>query len=267
MASFVWEEEGFLMLLHEAKELLDATFKPEEAEPWDRVGLHVASHDACNKIAIGLDVSPKSISAAKLHDADLLFTHHPPFLEPPVTFGLAEGNSSLSGRLISAVLAFDLSLYNAHTNLDKDIRAVDALIKELGFSRKNNKTCDGYGAFLKTSASTENLVARFIKMGARDVSLAGKSLQKPENVLFLPGSAGSFVKGAKEMNVDLIICGEMGYHARSEAAFLGISTLCIGHDMSEKNYLPYIKKQIENALSFSIKEVFILEEDLLERSL
>lgn len=265
--SSVWEEEGFLMLLHEAKKLLDAAFKPETAEPWDKVGLHVACDDECNKVAVALDVSPKNIVAARLHDIDLLVTHHPPFLEPPETFGLSEENTSIAGRIISAALVSNVSLYNAHTNLDKNTQAVDALIAWLGFSRKNNKTCDGYGAFLKTKASTEHLVKHFKEKGATNISLAGQSLQKPENVLYLPGSAGSFVRSAKELNTDLIICGEMGYHARSEAAFMGISTLCIGHDMSEKSYLPYMEIMIEDALSISSEDVFILEEDLVEGSL
>ena len=71
------------MTVGELERLLDERFPFAWAEPWDRVGLLVGDPSvAVGRVFVTLDPSVASIEAARSHDANVIVSHHPAFLDP-----------------------------------------------------------------------------------------------------------------------------------------------------------------------------------------
>ncbi|HMC71463.1 MAG TPA: Nif3-like dinuclear metal center hexameric protein, partial [Mycobacteriales bacterium] len=110
--------------------VLDETYPPSTAEPWDAVGL-VCGDPAAEVCRILLAIDPVAAVAdeAVRVGAELLFTHHPLFLRP--VHGVAA--TSAKGRLVHQLIGAGIGLHVAHTNADvADPGVSDALADVLG---------------------------------------------------------------------------------------------------------------------------------------
>ncbi len=93
-------------------------FPHERAEAWDRVGMLVGDPDAeVRGVVCALDPTVSTIAEAAATGANVLLTHHPVFLEPPVAI---RSDASGGGAAVFAALSAGVALINAHTNLDRD---------------------------------------------------------------------------------------------------------------------------------------------------
>jgi len=81
----------------------------------DNVGLQVGDMDAeVTGILVALDCTERVVREAKKRNANLIVTHHPLLFRPPKS--ITPGDSV--GRCIRALVADNVALYSAHTNLD-----------------------------------------------------------------------------------------------------------------------------------------------------
>jgi dinuclear metal center YbgI/SA1388 family protein len=86
------------------------------AEDWDNVGLQVGSRQQLiNRILLTLDVTESVVTEAVNRKADLILAHHPFIFNGLKT--LATDHEK--GRNIEKLIKNDISVYVAHTNLDK----------------------------------------------------------------------------------------------------------------------------------------------------
>lgn len=109
--------------------LLDR-FPAHWAEEWDRVGL-IAGDPAARVtgVLVTLDATAEAIDRACLAGANLLVTHHPPYLDPPEHIVEAPGPA---GALEAAVRR-GVAIITLHTNLDRSPAGASALSRTLGF--------------------------------------------------------------------------------------------------------------------------------------
>jgi dinuclear metal center YbgI/SA1388 family protein len=104
-------------------------FPVERAEPWDRVGISVGDPSAAvTGVALALDPTREAISAAVETGANVLVTHHPPFIEVPAVLSPGAG----AGGVVFDAASKGVALINAHTNLDRDEAAQLLLVHALG---------------------------------------------------------------------------------------------------------------------------------------
>ncbi|MFC0299747.1 Nif3-like dinuclear metal center hexameric protein [Virgibacillus soli] len=85
------------------------------AYDWDSVGLQVGSfQNKARKIMVTLDVLENVVDEAIEEDVDLIIAHHPLLFKPikQINFDQAKG------RVLKKLLAHDITVYAAHTNLD-----------------------------------------------------------------------------------------------------------------------------------------------------
>jgi len=103
---------------------------PELAEAWDRSGLQVGCKNAIVKrVLVALDPSEHTAARAAEVKADLILTHHPLLLDPLTKIDL----DTPLGRTVALLIKNDISLYSAHTNLDKADNGVNTLLaRKLG---------------------------------------------------------------------------------------------------------------------------------------
>lgn len=110
--------------------IMEKLAPPSLAEEWDNSGLQIG--DATRRVTnilLSLDVNPGVVDEAIALGAELIITHHPLIFPNTQSIDL---NKPL-GKVIDAAIKGDISIYSAHTNLDKAKGGVnDQLARVLG---------------------------------------------------------------------------------------------------------------------------------------
>ncbi|MCH9815945.1 MAG: Nif3-like dinuclear metal center hexameric protein [Actinomycetia bacterium] len=114
--------------LAEVLTLLDRSYDPATAEPWDQVGLvSGALEQPVSRVLFAVDPILPVIEEAVAGQYDLLVTHHPLLLH-----GIhAMADSSAKGRALRTLVRNDVALYCAHTNADAAEGGVNAALAQL----------------------------------------------------------------------------------------------------------------------------------------
>ncbi|MDO8879874.1 MAG: Nif3-like dinuclear metal center hexameric protein [Coriobacteriia bacterium] len=108
---------------------LERRFPAATAEPWDRVGLIVGDADSpVRGVLVTLDATAEAVARARDAGANVLATHHPPFLDMP---GSVRAGSGPAGTL-EAALRLGVAVIALHTNLDRSPEGAQALSILLG---------------------------------------------------------------------------------------------------------------------------------------
>lgn len=239
-----------------------AHWAPEEtAEPRDSVGLHVGRRqDLVTTAVVALDVTAGAIEYARRIGAQMLVTHHPLLFRP--LSSITDDNPV--GALTLQAIRSGVALYAAHTNLDLATGGVnDALCAKLGYS--------GTPAEAEPMARLVELpepvllkkLAEHVKysLGAPLIRVSGEH-NRPIRRLYILGGAGRHdVEYAVQSGSDVLLTGEMDYHAAMTAGELGLATMEAGHDFTEQSVLEvmktYLQKQAQ-ALQYILRtEVFL----------
>jgi dinuclear metal center YbgI/SA1388 family protein len=104
-------------------------FPTEWAEEWDRNGLACGDPKAkVTGVLVTLDPTRAAVARASRLGANVLVTHHPPYLEPPQAVRPGPG----PGGVVFAAVQGGIAIVNAHTNLDRAPAAQGALADILG---------------------------------------------------------------------------------------------------------------------------------------
>lgn len=194
------------------------------AEPWDNCGWQIFNgNNVVNKILICLTVTMEVVDKAIKDKFDLIISHHPLTIDnikniTPFT---------LAGKIIMQAVKADMSVYSAHTNLDKATRGVnDILAKklnllnvkpilpeksfpEIGLGRIGQLRCplslDDWITTLKNALNIDDI---------RVVNNTGGLII---NTIALCGGSGmSLIKHLPD-NVDLYLTGDIKYHDALDA--------------------------------------------------
>lgn len=98
------------------------------AEDWDNSGLQLGSYQApVNSVLTVLDITPDTVAEAKELGANLIVSHHPLFFKNIKSIR----TDTAKGALIEDLLKNDMSVYSAHTNLDKASNGLNTFIGRL----------------------------------------------------------------------------------------------------------------------------------------
>jgi dinuclear metal center YbgI/SA1388 family protein len=113
-------------------DFLAARISPNLAEEWDNCGLQVGSRCSLLRgVICCLDVTSAVVAEAKHLGADFILSHHPLLFRPLRNLSL----DSFPGSLIKEMVQAGITLYTAHTNLDKVPGGVsDRLAEQLGLA-------------------------------------------------------------------------------------------------------------------------------------
>lgn len=110
---------------------LDRAFPVSWAEPWDNVGLVIGEGAApLRGVLVTMDATAEAVERTAKSGANVLVTHHPPFLDSPQTFGQAPG----AAGTLEAALRLGVAVVSLHTNLDRSPQGAEALCATLGLT-------------------------------------------------------------------------------------------------------------------------------------
>lgn len=239
------KEESFTVGSLEA-ELLKR-FPAEDAEDWDRTGLVVGERALpVKRVAVALDPTVAAIRAAAEAGANVLVTHHPPFLKAPDSFAPEASVAASPGAGVWAAIQNGVALMCFHTALDVSAAAARVLPGMLGlaFTGKVAEPVDGtgekgYGQICTVPANGDEpetlgrLAARCTAVFGRQPRVWGDFDAPVRTAATATGSASGTAELCLAAGVDCLICGEIKYHAALDLSQAGLKIIELGHDASE----------------------------------
>ncbi len=252
------------MQTHNLIHIIEKTAPAHFAASWDKSGIQItAPQKKIQRLAVMLEPSLASISAALKEKADFLLTHHPLSLSARFPDKLDEYR-----EVLKLVLSTDTLLYAAHTSLDANpLGPVQWLARKLKLQQVEiiEKTATegelsvgfGFCGSLPKPATEAEFSALL-----KDCSIAawrkiGKSSSPISRVACCPGSGGSLAQTAFSLGADIFITGDIKYHQALEIAPLGC-TLDVGHFILEEKMMYFWAKSLQQELQNEV-EVFFLQ--------
>lgn len=236
-------------LVGELVSALNRMFPPADAESWDRTGLLVG--DPATKIegvACALDPTVFAVREAANLGANVLVTHHPAFLDPPDSFMPLSSHACVPGSVVFEAARLGVALANWHTALDVSAPAQSMLPGMLRL--KPSAVLEplardeslGYGQICAIDASEGltlgDLSARCTAVFGRAPRVWGAMDTALSTVCTWTGGAGDAASECVKRGIDVLVCGEVKYHAALEASQQGLCIIELGHDVSE---LPFAR--------------------------
>lgn len=230
------------------------------AAPWDRSGVQVASaREDIRRLAVCLDPTPASIRTALAAGADMVLAHHPLSMEGRFTDRLDAYH-----EVLSLLFRADVPLYSAHTSLDANpLGPVSWLAEELGLCRLPEAdplpgAALGPLTVLEPTGTMERdglaYACGFGVVGDCPAALTPEALQKAlaiwlvdscprlvghlseriRRIAICPGSGSSLAPEAAAFGADLLITGDVKYHA---ALDFPLPVLDVGHFSLEEEMM------------------------------
>ena len=223
----------------------------ETAESWDHVGLMIGDLGSeVNGVLLALDANAAAIEMAKSVKANMIITHHPLFFDPVHEIDYATSK----GANIRELIKNDITLFAAHTNLDKAHTGVNqALFDALGLIMP--VLLEGTEVGVCGSVGQESMTflsyAKHVKeaLGASGVIL-NTDKDKEVSRIFVQGGAfdEETIPILKLYRVDCVVTGEMKHHHMLELDDAGIGVIAAGHEVTERIVLPSLQEQLLHKL-------------------
>lgn len=225
---------------------------PNLAEDWDNVGLQVGSlSDKISHVLVSLDVTEAVLWEAVEHDANLLVTHHPLFMQAIQCLD----DSTVSTRLARLATQMDVNVLSFHTNLDSTHRGLNDLLakalslkstKPLMPSLQKNLPKAGLGRLGKIPKTTLGSLMKTLggKLSLKAMRYVGDLKQPIQTVAVLTGSGGGYFREAKLAGADVLITGDVKYHHALDSLSEGIALIDIGHFAGEIGMVELVAKKL-----------------------
>ena len=221
---------------------MDELFPRETAESYDNPGLLAGAYDKeVTKCVITLDATLDKVQAAVDEGAELLITHH-----PLIFGGISDvSEENVCGQILSKLIRNDISLFAAHTNLDKNHGfSNDVLAGKVGGSNITHideiecgVICDIEGD-LSVKSFGDKLIETLGTSGVITYSDPAKKVSK----VFVQGGAfdEDMITYLKANGVDTVLSGEIKHHVMILLEQLGISALAAGHKATEDVFMSHL---------------------------
>lgn len=232
-------------------QVMEELAPPEGAEEWDNSGLVLEGDRPVGRILLALDVTCRAAQKAADEGFDALITHHPPFIAPVKKLSYADPNTAALLYLARA----GVSLYCAHTSLDAAPEGTpQALARALGLCARDipgQPACLAeYGG---TSAQLAGLAADKLhttpQVWGGDVPVT--------RVYLVPGAGGEFAQAALDSGAQVMLTGEMKYHAALYYQQTGLTVITAGHAQTELPILASLQHHLQMRLNHVELQIYV----------
>lgn len=225
---------------------------PSLAEDWDNVGLQLGSLDAEVKgILVALDVTEAVLEEARKLKANLLITHHPLIFKPFKNLD----DSKVSQRLAKKAIQYDIHILSFHTNLDSTRQGLnDHLAEKLKLQQvapmipskdpKYPQAGMGRIGLLPPLSFSDFLDHLSLSLQLKYFRFVGHPQTPISTVAVVTGSGGDYFAEAKAKGADVLVTGDIKYHAALDATAEGICMVDIGHFPGEIGMTSLVMNQI-----------------------
>ncbi|KAI0334496.1 NGG1p interacting factor 3 [Cubamyces sp. BRFM 1775] len=231
------------------------------AEKWDNVSIileapHVRPN--ANRVLLTIDLTPAVVEEALSTPTSLIVSYHPPIFKPLASITMS---TPLQASLLRCAAA-GISVYTPHTALDSVTDGLNDWLctKLAGPLRDITWTAryigqafpEGLGGVGRVVTLKEPIELKMLQFNIR-TELELKHIQvayaKPERektmvstIAICAGSGGSLLLG---VDADVYFTGEMSHHEVLAAVQGGHNVILCGHTNTERGFLPWLAKDIE----------------------
>ena len=248
-----------MVCCQDVMEFIEQIAPCELAEEWDNVGLLLGNRESkVSKIMLCLDITSASVKEALENKADMIVTHHPVIFKS--LNRLVEGEPKAD--ILYSLIRNGISVYAAHTNLDFAVSGVNTQLANAlklknveTFGKGPGKTGfmdkeEGLNEFIDQVKNTLNVP--FVRV----VGKANKGIQK---VAVFCGSFDDDLAAVLQTKADVLVTGDLKYHAAIDAAEAGLCVIDAGHFNTEKIVLPELTDALKN--NFTGINVFYFQKE------
>ena len=228
----------------------------EIAEEWDNVGLLIGSkNNKINRIMVCLDITKKVVEDAINKRINLIISHHPLIFK-----GIKKIlEDDVKGQIIHSLIKNNINVYCAHTNLDFAEGGINdylAEVLELNNIRNINNNKLGKIGKLKAPLSLSEFV-NLVKtnLGINNLKLIGNIEKDIQDVGVFCGSFDESLIEQLKYKCDILVTGDIKYHAALNISENGLCIIDAGHYYTEKIFIPELHKILKE--KFSNLEIFI----------
>lgn len=243
------------MKCSEIIKLIENEYPKSCAEDWDNPGLLAGDENAeIKSILVALDATDETTQQAVDGGFDMLITHH------PLIFGSIKqiNNSTIVGRRLLKLIGNHVTYYAMHTNFD--VRGMAQLNEEqiglvnagvLSQTGEENGEPEGIGRVgdLKTPMDYRSF-AGYVKdcLEIESVRCYGMCDEIISRVAISGGSGKSVAGDAIKAGAQVLITGDIDYHAGIDAAAQGLYIIDAGHFGTEKIFMDYMTEKLKKLL-------------------
>lgn len=238
------------MLIDEITSVIAEAVPPSDALSYDNVGLLVGSgKDECRGVVVSVDATPGAVEHARERGANLIVCHHPLIFNPLKSFD--PGNYVES--VVAACLRHGISVYAAHTNLDRSPDNPSArLLADLGSPDAEPFLEDGSGAAgtvpPMTLGELEGKIAGILQDNRTfTVGDPCKTIRKVSAVNGA-GADAETLRAARAAGADVLISSEFKHHVLLEAREIGPALVSVGHYASEAYFDDIVSDMLKGLL-------------------
>ena len=227
------------MLIADVMTQIEAVAPVDTAQEWDNVGLQVGAPDwPLMGVLVCLEITPAVVDEADRHGANMIVAHHPLIFRPLT----AIRTDRPLGALIERLLADQVGVYVAHTNLDAapGVGTAAALAELLGVEKSSplveaGEVGLGLVGNLQSAATVAELEARVREvLSPARVTIVGDTSRTVGRLALMPGSGGDAVEAAVRSGADALICGDLKHHDALDALALGLTVIDATHYATER---------------------------------
>lgn len=226
-------------------------FPQSLAEEWDNVGLQVGSACLpCRTVMTCLTVTQAVVDYASEMGVDLIIAHHPLIFTPLKAIILQQS----VGRIISKLLAYQISLFVGHTNIDKasgglnDWLAEALELQDTEVLEPREGEAGGYGRIgrLADEVTLSSLVEYVGKaLDIKTVRFIGEQDRPVRKVAACSGSGSHLWPLALDQGADVLITGDLKYHTAIEVMNTPLALIDAGHFGTEAIFAPRLAGWVE----------------------
>ncbi len=216
-------------------EIADKLFPFDSAEEWDNCGIQIGNPDRqITAVAFSLDSTPRAIEFARKNSCELLITHHPVLTEPVLRIM----PDRLPGRTLLTAARMDIDILSLHTNLDAAPGGLnDGLASLLNLQEVFTPfpaRCARIGR-LAQPMTIDTLAQKICQdLGISHVRVVRAMECEVQTVFCASGSGMGYLRDALNYKADVLVTGDVRYHAALEALELGMPVIDAGHYGTEK---------------------------------
>lgn len=247
--------------LREVRNVAQALWPEEHAEPWDRVGLTSGDNASqVTKILLAIDAIRDTVDEAIDWGAHVLLTHHPLMLRGVHT--VAE--DTYKGSLIADLIRADCALLAAHTNADTPEGGVsDRIAQLIGLVHSSpiipgESFMDGLGRVgnLTNPVSLRDFahhVAQVMPGTASGIRVAGDLDRMVHRVALCGGAGDSLLDHPIVRGADVYLTSDLRHHPAQESLEQsrvsgGPGLIDVAHWASESLWLEGAAAQLRSEL-------------------
>ena len=226
-------------------------------EDWDNCGLQLGDKQADLKgVLLSMDLTDQAVDKALVEGKNLILCHHPFFFNEIKKIDIG----TYKGALIKKLIDNSITVYSAHTNLDKAVGGVNYALAEKFPLKKLENISQYFEDEIGTVGEIEEVslgdFKKILDKNFKDYKIYGRSKDNIKKLAFIGGSGAFGIKIAKALGCDVLITADIKHHDGQLAYEEDLLLVDLGHFQSEFPVLYSMKNLIEEEFKDLSVDIF-----------